>query len=81
MGCGEVDGSYREQLYNPSMNTTDRLKAELYHTDFIMHIGDMSYAQGYGAIVRNTKCYMLRLAVKILNFIFTIIGILTNSLC
>ena len=54
MGCGEVDGSYREQLYNPSMNTTNHLKKELYRTDFVMHIGDMSYAQGYGAIVSST---------------------------
>ena len=52
MGCGEVDGSYREQLYNPSLNTTDRLLEELDGTDFLMHIGDMSYAQGYAAIVR-----------------------------
>ena len=51
MGCGEIDGSYREQLYNPSINTTDRLLEELYRTDFLMHIGDMSYAQGYAAIV------------------------------
>ena len=51
MGCGEIDGSYREQLYNPSLNTTDRLMEELYRTDFLMHIGDMSYAQGYAAIV------------------------------
>ena len=51
MGCGEIDGSYREQLYNPSLNTTDRLMGELYRTDFLMHIGDMSYAQGYAAIV------------------------------
>ena len=52
MGCGEIDGSFREQLYNPSINTTDRLMEELYRTDFLMHIGDMSYAQGYAAIVR-----------------------------
>ena len=51
MGCGEIDGSYREQLYNPSINTTDRMMEELYRTDFVMHIGDMSYAQGYAAIV------------------------------
>lgn len=52
MGCGEVDGSYREQLFNPSIDTTARLMSELYRTDFLMHIGDMSYAQGYAAIVR-----------------------------
>ena len=51
MGCGEIDGSYREQLFNPSINTTARLMQELYRTDFLMHIGDMSYAQGYAAIV------------------------------
>ena len=51
MGCGEIDGSYREQLYNPSINTTYRMMEELDRTDFVMHIGDMSYAQGYAAIV------------------------------
>lgn len=51
MGCGEIDGSYREQLFNPSMNTTYRMKGELDNVDFVMHIGDMSYAQGYAAIV------------------------------
>ena len=51
MGCGEIDGSYREQLFNPSMNTTDLIKEELDNVDFVLHIGDMSYAQGYAAIV------------------------------
>ena len=51
MGCGEEDGSYREQLFNPSMNTTDLMKSELDNVDFVLHIGDMSYAQGYLAIV------------------------------
>ena len=55
MGCGEIDGSYREQLFNPSLNTTDRLLEELPRTDFLMHIGDMSYAQGYAAIVRTQR--------------------------
>lgn len=55
MGCGEIDGSYREQLFNPSMNTTDRMKGELNHTDVVFHIGDMSYAQGYAAIVSSTS--------------------------
>ena len=51
MGCGEVDGSFREQLYNPSMNTTTNIKNALNKVDFVLHNGDMSYAQGYGAIV------------------------------
>ena len=55
MGCGEIDGSYREQLFNPSLNTTERLLEELSRTDFLMHIGDMSYAQGYAAIVREHR--------------------------
>ena len=62
MGCGEIDGSYREQLYNPSINTTDRLLEELYRTDFFMHIGDMSYAQGYAAIVSDTFHHIFALA-------------------
>ena len=55
MGCGEIDGSYREQLFNPSMNTTERMKGELNHTDVVFHIGDMSYAQGYAAIVSTSR--------------------------
>ena len=46
MGCGEIDGSYREQLYNPSLNTTTRLMRELHRTDFLMHIGDMELCAG-----------------------------------
>ena len=38
-------------MFNPSMNTTDLMKLELDSVDFVLHIGDMSYAQGYLAIV------------------------------
>ena len=75
MGCGEIDGSYREQLFNPSMNTTYRMKGELNHTDVVFHIGDMSYAQGYAAIVSTSRiiperkysyCYCMRTNILIL---------------
>ena len=35
----------------PSLNTTKRLIAELDKHDFVMHIGDIAYAEGFGATV------------------------------
>jgi hypothetical protein len=89
MGCGEIDGSYREQLYNPSLNTTDRLLEELDGTDFLMHIGDMSYAQGYAAIwdaffdqlgvIAATKPYMVCIGNHERNTPDTMPGLFNNS--
>lgn len=50
MGHGEIDLSVENKKYQqPSLNTTQRLLQD--KGDFIMHIGDLSYAEGYGASV------------------------------
>ena len=51
MGHGEADMSSENKHYQqPSLNTTKNLLQD--KGDFIMHIGDLSYAEGYGASVR-----------------------------
>ena len=35
----------------PSVNTTNRLIAEIDNHDFVMHIGDISYAEGFSTSV------------------------------
>lgn len=52
MGCGEPDDSYQMETEQPSMNTTNRIQEQLDDIDFVMHIGDMSYALGYSSVVR-----------------------------
>ena len=53
MGHGEYDDSRQVlKLEQPSLETTRRLVAELNHTDLVVHIGDLSYSDGYGAVVR-----------------------------
>ena len=44
----ERDGSNEYSNYQPgSLNTTDQLIRDLENIDIVMHIGDMSYANGY----------------------------------
>ena len=59
MGHGEYDDSRQVlKLEQPSLNTTRRLITELNHTDLVIHIGDLSYADGYGAAVRGAgQCW------------------------
>jgi len=52
MGCGEPDDSYQMETEQPSMNTTNHIQEQLDDIDFVMHIGDMSYALGYSSVVR-----------------------------
>ena len=53
MGHGEYDDSRQVlKLEQPSIETTKHLIAELNHTDLVVHIGDLSYADGYAAVVR-----------------------------
>ena len=52
MGCGEPDDSYQMETEQPSMNTTNLIQEKLDDIDFVMHIGDMSYALGYSSVVR-----------------------------
>ena len=47
MGMGQADGSL-QPIYEeyPSLNTTRLVMKEVNNTDFILHIGDISYADG-----------------------------------
>ncbi|KAK4766859.1 hypothetical protein SAY86_014610 [Trapa natans] len=48
MGKAERDGSNEYNNYQPgSLNTTDRLIEDLSNIDIVLHIGDISYANGY----------------------------------
>ena len=51
MGCGEVDESYQMYSEQPSINTTNHILEQLDEIDFVMHIGDISYAIGYSSVV------------------------------
>jgi len=48
----QIYDSYQMQTEQPSMNTTNRIQEQLDDIDFVMHIGDMSYALGYSSVVR-----------------------------
>ena len=52
MGCAELDDSYMVQTEKASLNTTKRIMEQLDKTDFVLQIGDISYALGYSSIVR-----------------------------
>ncbi|MED6195884.1 putative inactive purple acid phosphatase 27 [Stylosanthes scabra] len=48
MGKGERDGSNEYNDYQPgSLNTTDQLIKDLENIDIVLHIGDITYANGY----------------------------------
>lgn len=48
LGKAERDGSNEYSNYQPgSLNTTDRLIEDLDNIDIVLHIGDLSYANGY----------------------------------
>ncbi|KAK8923706.1 putative inactive purple acid phosphatase 1 [Platanthera zijinensis] len=48
MGKAEVDGSNEFMNYQPgSLNTTYQLIKDLKNIDLVLHIGDLSYANGY----------------------------------
>lgn len=48
LGKAERDGSNEYSNYQPgSLNTTDRLVEDLDNIDIVLHIGDLSYANGY----------------------------------
>ncbi|KAK4775589.1 hypothetical protein SAY87_023550 [Trapa incisa] len=48
MGKAERDGLNEYNNYQPgSLNTTDRLIEDLSNIDIVLHIGDISYANGY----------------------------------
>ncbi|KAK1268113.1 putative inactive purple acid phosphatase 1 [Acorus gramineus] len=48
MGKAEADGSNEYNNYQPgSLNTTNQLIKDLENIDIVLHIGDISYANGY----------------------------------
>lgn len=53
MGCGEVDDSFfiKEDIQPDSMNTTNLIYEMIDDISFVFHIGDMSYARGFSAVV------------------------------
>lgn len=52
MGKSESDGSIEMYPEYGALNTTQNLINLLPELDFIMHVGDISYARGYGSEVR-----------------------------
>lgn len=53
MGCGEVDESFfiKEDIQPDSLNTTNLIYQMIDDISFVFHIGDMSYARGFSAVV------------------------------
>lgn len=52
MGHGEVDDTRQVlKLEQPALNTTRNLVREMNDYDLVFHVGDLSYADGYEAIV------------------------------
>lgn len=52
MGHGQLDDTREVQRYEqPSLNTTKNLIKEMDTHDFIIDVGDISYADGYEPIV------------------------------
>ena len=52
MGHGEIDDTRQVlKLEQPSLDTTRNLVREMSGYDLLLHVGDLSYADGYEAIV------------------------------
>ncbi len=53
MGCGQVDDTLFlvEDIQPHSFDTTDLILTMLDDIDFVLHIGDISYARGFSAVV------------------------------
>ncbi len=53
MGCGQVDDTLflAEDIQPHSFDTTDLILTMLDDIDFVLHIGDISYARGFSAVV------------------------------
>ena len=55
-GHGEYDDSRQVlKLEQPSLNTTKHLIREISSSDLVIHVGDLSYADGYEAGVSTSK--------------------------
>ena len=60
MGCGEEDGSifFLNSIQPDSFNTTHMILKEMDRgrVDFILHLGDISYARGFSSVVSYYSC-------------------------
>ncbi len=59
MGCGQIDDTLFlvEDIQPHSFDTTDLIQTMLDDIDFVLHIGDISYARGFSAVVSvGTDC-------------------------
>lgn len=53
MGTGQYDDSMQaKEQQQPALNTTRLVMGQLNQTDFVLHVGDISYAEGYASVVR-----------------------------
>ena len=60
MGCGEEDGSFflLNNIQPDSFNTTHMILQQMDRgdIDFILHLGDISYARGFSSVVSQVCC-------------------------
>ena len=77
MGCGEVDDSLMMETEIPSINTTNHILDQIDDVDFVMHIGDISYAQGYSSVV-SPRCTLLHGRLYVLAFysMYCVVGVM-----
>lgn len=63
MGCGEEDGSFflLNNIQPDSFNTTHMILQQMDrgNVDFILHLGDISYARGFSSVVSGSVGTML----------------------
>ena len=76
MGEAQSDDSKQPVYSQPqSLNTTRCIQKELNDTDMVLHVGDISYAIGYGAIVSWTwsqlNCDLHVLCIEATNYTCT----------
>ena len=85
MGCGEEDGSFFlvEDIQPDSFNTTRMIEEQINDTDFVLHIGDISYARGFSAVVSRSLYYELAVNDELMilpAFVFTQWDIFFNQI-
>lgn len=51
MGCGEADDGLLVYPGKPSLDTTKHIYNQIDRIDFVLHLGDISYAKGYASMV------------------------------
>ena len=58
MGQAQVDDTQQPiKAQPPAINNTILIEKELSERDFVLHIGDISYARGYAGVVRTYYMY------------------------